>query len=238
MNTNAIPSKAVPYILYQRTSYITLTHTLLYRALRRVSPVSLYKPTVYLESLLHGNKIKQLYLQDMEREYETIKKYLPSECSSILDIGCGLAGIDIFLGKHFSGRPVDFYLLDKSKIENEVYYLFKESGAFYNSLQLAEQILLESGIEKEKIHLVEATVNNDINITKQVDLIISLISWGFHYPVHTYLEKAYEKLSPSGTLILDVRKDTSGLDEVKAKFAYVEKIAETSTKIRILAKKS
>ena len=42
-----------------------------------------------------------------------------------------------------------------------------------------------------------------------VDLIYSHMSWGFHYPLETYLDAAAEILKPSGRLILlvdEVRK--------------------------------
>lgn len=237
MNINSIPQQAVPYILYQRTSYLTLTHTLAYRALNRLMPFSLYKPAVQLESALRGKRIKQMYLADMEKEYNSIRQHLPESCQSVLDIGCGLAGINIFLSQHYNAQNVDFYLLDKSKMEDEIYYLYKESGAFYNSLGMAEEILLNNNIPKDKIHLIEATENNDINTSATFDLVISLISWGFHYPVSVYLDKAYDKLNPGGTLIIDVRKDTSGLEDLEQKFGAVNKIEETRTKYRVVAKK-
>ncbi len=236
MNTeNAkLPDEAVPYILYQRTAYMKFIHSLPYRALRKISPVSFYKPVVNLEAKLRKSAIKKAYIDDMHHEYETMKAHLPAKCKSIVDIGCGVAGVNIFLQKHYD-ESVDFYLLDKTETNEEIYYLYNDKGAFYNSLNIAQDVLLENGIEKKNIHLVEATENDDINIKGSVDLIISLISWGFHYPVAIYLDKAYKKLSKGGHLIIDVRKETGGYALIKKKFGKTKVIEETETRERILA---
>lgn len=233
-----IPNNAVPYILYQRTAYLRFTHSLLYRGLRRISPISLYKPTVHLESLLRGTAIKAAYMSDMEKEYSIIRPYLPEDCASVLDIGCGIAGINIFLNRHYEDRNIDFYLLDKSKIEDDVFYLFNQKGAFYNSLELARDVLKDNKITPDHIHLVEANDKNEIRVEEQIDLIISLISWGFHYPVSVYLDRAHDILSYRGCMIIDVRKETDGLTLLKDKFCSVEIIEETQTRNRVVCKKS
>lgn len=229
-----IPDEAVSYILFQRTAYLKIVHSLPYRALSKISPASLYKPAVFLEARLRKSVIKANYLEDMRQEYEGFKDYLPEKVTSILDIGCGVAGINIFLQRHY-GHDIDFYLLDKTGVEDEVYYLFSDRGAFYNSLDIARDVLTTNGIANENIHLLEATDTNDINIHGKIDLIISLISWGFHYPVSTYLEQAYDKLAESGRLIIDVRKDTDGLEGIREKFGNISVIEESGTRQRILA---
>ena len=232
-----IPKKAISYSLFQRTAYLKYTHSLLYRAIRKISPISLYKQTVQLESVFRSEKITSLYMADMEREYLNIKNHLPEICESIVDVGCGIAGINIFLNQHYKDKAVQFFLLDKSKVEDNVFYLFKPKGAFYNSLELAGDVLKANGIPQENIHLVEANDKNEMNIKQNVDLIISLISWGFHYPISTYLERAYELLNAEGRLIIDVRKNTDGEEALVRLFGNVEVIDETDTRKRFVAVK-
>ena len=174
-----------------------------------------------------------MYLSDMEREYRSMKEFLPDNCSRILDIGCGIAGIDIFLNEHYSNRSVDFYLLDKNEIEERVYYMYEEKGAFYNSLDLAKSTLVINGVEENHVHLIEAADNNDINMDKSVDFVLSLISWGFHYPVGVYLDKVYDLLVEEGVLILDIRKNTDGLDLLNQKFGNHKVVNETSKFCRV-----
>lgn len=233
----SIPDKAVPYILFQRTAYLKYTNSFLYKALRKVSPMPLYKPVVYLESFFRGGAIKDLYMEDMAHEYAVIKNALPEECRSVLDIGCGIAGINIFIQKHYNNEDLKFYLLDKSAVEDNVFYLFNARGAFYNSLDLARDTLMSSGIKKQNIALLEANEKNDISVAGSLDLIISLISWGFHYPIATYLDRVHEILSEKGRLIIDVRKETDGLDLLKSRFSNVQIIEETTTRQRVVCSK-
>ena len=47
-----------------------------------------------------------------QKEINTIKNFLPNEVENIMDVGCGLGIINIFLDKIYS-NAVNFYLLDK-----------------------------------------------------------------------------------------------------------------------------
>ena len=133
-----------------------------------------------------------------------------------------------FLNEHYFNNKVDFYLLDGTRIEEKVFYMFEGKGAFYNSLDVAREVLMDNKIRKDKIHLIEANDDNDIKITNEkMDLVISLISWGFHYPVETYLDKVSNLLSEEGTIIMDIRKNTNGIDVIKQKFSKFDIIFET-----------
>lgn len=223
-----ISDKAVKYILFQRTGYITYRNTFIVRVLRKLIPFLNYNRTIWLESKMRRSAIKQLYTDDIEKEYSSIREFLPENCSKILDVGCGVAGIDVFLNEHYLNNKVDFYLLDKTHIEEKVFYMFEGKGAFYNSLDVAREMLMDNEIRKDKIHLIEANDDNDIKITNEkMDLVISLISWGFHYPVETYLDKVSNLLSEEGIIIMDIRKNTNGIDVIKQKFSKFDIIFET-----------
>jgi 16S rRNA G1207 methylase RsmC len=171
----------------------------------------------------------------MEAEYLDIKSYLPLKTKNILDIGCGIGGIDIFLSKHYNSPETTFYCLDKTQSDN-IYYGFKEKAAFYNSLDVAREFLSLNGIKN--ICTLSANDNNTIETNEKFDLILSLISWGFHYPVETYLFQAYTHLQVDGHMIIDIRKNTNGLDKIKTVFSNIKVISETDKKIRILAIKT
>ena len=170
----------------------------------------------------------------MRNEYSCIKRYLPERCDAILDIGCGVAGIDAFLNLHYASE-INFYLLDKSIIQKDIYYQYNEYAAFYNSLDIAKTMLATNGVQTENIHLTEATELNDINIDRFVDLIISLLSWGFHDPISAYINQAYEKLNPGGSLILDMQRGNNAKTELQSKFDRIEIIEENKSPRRILA---
>ncbi len=237
MKPNQIPTSAVKYILFQRTGYLLSVNSLLLRALRRACPFITYNFMVGLEAKLRPQKIIDMYFADMKREYESLKEFLPADCSRILDIGCGVAGIDVYLNRHYLDKGVEFCLLDRSQTDEKVYYLYEAKGAFYNSLDLARATLVNNGVDEGNVHLIEATENNEINIDENVDLVVSLISWGFHYPVSTYLDRAYDVLNKGGALILDIRKGTDGLDLIAERFGEYRKIYDAKKYARICATK-
>lgn len=238
-NTLAVPDAAIPYILFQRTAYLRFPVAPVYRFFNRVLPFEtpLYNVVVAIESRLRRRQIKTLYAEDMQREYQTLRQCLPERCNAVLDVGCGVAGIDVFIARHYPNHDLRFYLLDKSEVEQNVFYLFKSQGAFYNSLDVARTLLTSNGIAAECVQLVEANQRNAIDIDAQVDLVLSLISWGFHYPVVTYLDRVRELLSDDGVLILDVRRGTGGLEDLRRAFRQVEIVHAADKFERVLARK-
>lgn len=234
-----IPDAAVKFILFQRTNYLRLWNSKFWRALFKLNPFSSYESVVNFEARLFCDDIKNRYRNDMMEEYRQLQNYLPGKCGAILDIGCGMAGIDTFLYKHYlQSSELRFYLLDKTDIEEKVFYGFKEQGAFYNSLELARELLTQNGIEAEMIFTQEATEKNGILFDTTFDLVISLLSWGHHYPVSVYLEQVYEKLNPGGHLIIDIRTGTDGEKTVMQKFGNLDIVTVNRKNTRIRAIKT
>ena len=214
-----VPNNAVKYILFQRTelSIYRSKEWLLRFVMNKYLPI--YNFAVNLEALLLSNRAKKLFSADMEVEYFNLKEYLPERPENILDIGCGVAGIDVMLTRHYGkeGKKVNFYLLDKTELNKKVFYGLEKTAAYYNSLDIARDFLIANGVSNENIHTQEVT-GDPVFPGKQFDLVISLISWGFHYPVETYLEEVYGLLKPGGKLIIDVRKGSGGEKFIEDKF--------------------
>lgn len=241
-----IPRKAVKFVLFQRTQYLFFRRSVVVQKIitflpKRIawaleSVFSYFDSVVSVEAMFTRKKVEELFNQEMNNEYESMKQYLPANANSILDIGCGVAGIDIFLNKHY-GSP-NIYLLDKTEMPSKVYYGLTSKGCYYNSLDIAKKLLEENGVKSENIHLEEA-MDNKINFDTKFDLVVSLISWGFHYPVSTYLDEVYEKLNNGGALIIDVRKKSGvdGIEEIRKKFGNVGTVYESSGNTRVFATK-
>lgn len=230
----AIPKKSLKYILFQRTGY--LRNNFIFKLLSKLGEFEFfYKATVIIKCWLFSLQIKKSFGEDMIREYSTIKPYLPQRLSSVLDIGSGVAAIDALISDHY-GNNVDVFLIDKTMVDKNVYYKLEKRGSFYNSLSVAKELLDLNGVKS--VHLQEATDDNRINFNYEFDLIISLISWGFHYPIETYLSQAYQKLKSNGILIVDVRKNTLGENEIKKQFGNIQIIFESNKFIRVLASKA
>ncbi len=229
-----ISNKALKYILFQRTEFsIYQSYPKLLRLVMN-KKFHIYNLAIKIESLLFKSRTKRLFSLDMEREYSIIKDHLIQKAGKVLDIGCGVAGIDIMLNKHYlsNGQHPSFYLLDKSEVNSKVYYGIEKEAAYYNSLNIAKELLIDNGVESDKIFLQEVD-SSPIYPSDKFDLIISLISWGFHYPIYTYLDQVYDRLNVGGQLIVDVRKGTDGFELLKNKFGSYEVIYEARKHQRV-----
>ena len=232
-----VPGEAVSFILYQRTNYLQFSNSVIYKFLYKIFPNASYKLLVNIESKVFRDQIVNRYAESMHNEYMNIKDYLPDKCESVLDIGCGVAGIDPFIAWHYH-LPILFYLLDKTTTDNKIMYGYRQRASFYNSLIIAQKLLVHNHIQGTQIHLIEADDNYTVPITTHIHIVISLLAWGFHFPVNTYLEQVYSLLSDTGILILDVSKNSNGANELRKKFSSVSIIGERKDHIRILAKKA
>ncbi len=236
MKTIKIPKEAIKYVLFQRTGYLKDNYVFnLLSIFGYFNPF--YKSSVSLKSFLFHRQIEKEFNADMVSEYLIIKPFLPLKITSLLDIGCGMAGIDILLSEHYANN-IDIFLIDKTLINKKIYYHFKKKGAFYNSLQISKTILKNNDINSGNIYLQEATQDNRISFEGNFDMVISLISWGFHYPILTYLDEVYKKLKIEGILIVDIRKNSGGENEMKRKFGNYKIIFSSKTYLRVLARKT
>jgi len=164
--------------------------------------------------------IAKCYEADIGRTYESIKAYLPENCSRVLDIGCGLGGIDLMVYNHYNGN-VELNLFDYSKVDDKIHYGYQNTGSIYNSLELSKEFLVMNGVDESKIKIHDA--ENEFPVGR-FNVVLSILSCGFRYPVSTYLDKVKNFLD--GVAIFDIRKDTDQIEELKANFNHVDVIAE------------
>ncbi len=219
--TYTLPDEAREFVLFQRTALLP-KRAKPGRLMRNLERLGLrdnsYEKFVRDYARQEPALIDQRYFEDMGEIAARLLPHIPKSTRSIVDIGCGIAGLDVFLYQALD-KP-DLILLDKTAIESKVWYMFESKGAFYNSLELARDTLVQNGVPADKVSALEAPENGEIALPKgSVDLVVSTISWGFHYPVSVYAKSVRDILSPQGALILDVRKDTGGEAELEEFFA-------------------
>lgn len=164
--------------------------------------------------------VKAAYARLIREDYEEMERWLPSRCGSILDIGCGLAGIDTYLYERYD-RPA-LNLLDgtrKAAHNSERIDFHAEGMLPYNDMMIARELLTLNGIAARDIY--EWPIGHKTP-SIPCNLCISLLSWGWHYPIETYVDLAWDSLAAEGKLILDVRGGHLGahaLTEKGFKFA-------------------
>lgn len=192
-----------------------------------------YKYVLLQRTSINKGDVENDYSNHISSDYDEIKAYLPESCHSIVDIGCGAAGIDIFLYHHYENPHI--HLFDKTQVSDKVYYGFRNEGAFYNSLDIAKKVLVDNDVSSEFIHIHSVDDNKlDLN-DNSVDFVISLFSWCFHYPVETYIHEVKRILKDDGIVIVDVRtKEKHQIDIFRDHFKFVNILSEGQSHLRVM----
>jgi hypothetical protein len=138
------------------------------------------------------------YSDVLADEYRVIARYLPPSCRSILDVGSGMGGLNVYLNEHFGGC-CDVTLLDGVDDPPNV-ELHRKT---FNHMQIARLFLGANGVEQ--VDFIDA---NDAHrrATRTYDLIVSKQSWCFHYEPQRYLDLVLSACHPRTKLIVDVRR--------------------------------
>lgn len=222
-----------PYVLMQRTEILPKRNDSSFlRLLTKIGLRKNYNDYLTSYSRNHPEEIDLKYSEIMRSEARFVMQHIPKKISKILDIGCGIPALQAYLFNLLDSNP-QLFLLDRTRIEQSNWYLYEEKSAFYNSLEIGEEILKLNKVPPENINLIEAPDDGNITLEpKSLNLIISTISWGFHYPISTYIESVYNILSDSGILIVDVRKNTEG--EGLLNTLFVTEVIKEEKKYRTL----
>jgi SAM-dependent methyltransferase len=224
-----LPRGAEPYLALQRTTYQHPVN----RPFRWIGLGALYDRLLLaaVESRRTAS-LARAYQDDLQREHTQMAPFLPASVGRVLDIGCGLGGIDVFLHRHCSGG-FDLTLLDREGRSGS-FYGFQAEAAYYNSLAVARALLCANGVPDARI--ATADLDRDgFPGERPYDLVVSLLSWGFHYPVDVYLSRVLAALAPGGVVIIDVRKGTDGEQQLQAAFGAPPRVIADAPKHRRLA---
>ncbi len=134
----------------------------------------------------------------------------PMKPGRVADIGSGYAFLDLFLYRAFECNLV---LIDIEESENR-HFGFAEEGAGYASLAKARAFLEANGVPADRITTINPR-KEPLEKAGAVDLAISLISCGFHYPARSYDAFFREQVKPDGLIALDIRKGSGGIPYLK-----------------------
>ena len=210
-------SKSRKLLLLQRNELLSDKQNILRKKFGRL---------IFTNILINYFQIKNLE-QNTEnlflREIETFKNHLPENAKNIMDIGCGLGIINIYLNKIFDNYP-NFFLLDKNRIDKKIKYGFSLNYESYNDLNETKNILLENQMNLNQINIFD--VEKVINIDEKIDLVISLKSMGYHYPFESYLKLFNQCCNKNTFFIFDLSKVYFNQNELKKYFEKIEIIYE------------
>jgi len=182
---------------------------------------------------LPNNKIGKAYYTACLNDFNSFKEYLPNiPIQYILDIGAGVGGIDIFLYQQL-GRNSYFYLIDKNKKDSKIIYGYSDTPSAYNNFQICSKFFKLNKFSVNRYSYIENfTIKNH-----KFEIILSLLSCGFHYPVTFYLDTILNKISDNGIVIFDIRKKTDQIKILQKVFSQVIVAKEFTKYQRVICKK-
>lgn len=140
---------------------------------------------------------------------------------SIADIGCGYAIFDLFAYRVFGASLL---LIDIEETEAR-HFGYRDEGAGYSSLATARAFLVGNGVPEDKIKTWNPA-QEEAPKGDPLDLAVSFLSCGFHYPVDMYIPFFRFGLTPRGAVILDLRA---------ARASESMALLETLGKVRVLS---
>lgn len=187
---------------------------------------------LYAEAMLRKKAILGGAMSDIEREFATIRDYLDSRTvSRMIDIGCGHGLIDLLFWREYRCA---LHLVDIEKTADR-HHDWNSKGAGYASLKAARSFLIRNGVPGEMIQATNPKKQMLAVKPGETDLVISLLSAGFHYPVSEYAATVLKALRPGGVFIFDARNG-AGQDTLEG-FSSVEAIDEGPKRRRLAAVK-
>jgi hypothetical protein len=207
--------KAKKLLLLQRNELLTEKQNFLRKKYGR------FLFTNFLIHYFQNKNIEKICEELFRNEISTIEKFLPKNIKNIMDVGCGLGIINIFLNEVYRKKP-NFYLLDKNRIDSKIKYGFSSNYESYNDLNETRKILLDNGLENSKINIFD--VDEKINIEKKIDLVLSLKSMGYHYPFKNYISLFAKCCTEDTIFIFDIFSNQYEVSFFKKYFDYVEVI--------------
>ena len=131
----------------------------------------------YIKLQRTGHKDVSEYIKELYEEFLIIEDFIPDNIRHIIDIGCGICGIDILIN---NCSDVAMFDLIDGDINNTPTYGFNDKSSFYNSFDAAREMLRINNITEEQYMLSCASNYKELpKYGYKFDLVLSLLSCGY-----------------------------------------------------------
>ncbi len=148
-----------------------------------------------------GVVLAQRAARIIQTEFEAMLPELDAMAPSrVADIGCGYGFFDLFVHDRYGAE----LLLIDIEGNDRRHFGFEEEGAAYTSLWTAERFLQANGVSLDKVDSWNPEVD-DAPQTDKIDLAVSFLACGYHFPVDMYLPFFRYGVRKGGHIVLDVR---------------------------------
>lgn len=153
---------------------------------------------------------KRLYGELIYQYFLGMEPYFPKKVDSIIEVGCGLATIEVFIKRKYPDAHLSLLdgtgenIVKRDTPEEVGQGGWQETLAPYNSRAHTEMLLNANGVTVDRWISIGTTEH------LKADLILSMASWGLHYPFANY--------DADGFVICDLRRTHEGarINAIKA----------------------
>lgn len=149
----------------------------------------------------------------------------PTRRPRLVDIGAGLAMYHVKIHRYYRNRSIHHIVDRSANISTRGGKYTRHGGfhasaitggsfPFYSSLECAADIVRANGFPNANSFRTVHAEKGAISALgdESIDLVMSVLSWGFHYPISTYADEVRRVLKPvSGRLIIQGLKDVTGI---------------------------
>lgn len=143
--------------------------------------------------LVSGQNRVEEYISRIEHEFAVLAPHLEPPLESVLDIGCGLAGLSALIAREFDAKSVTLWDGAGEASNRKVGY-HADTQAWADVELGRAMVKANSG----------AWVSTE-PVGAPYDLVLSSRAWGLHFPLETYLPYVAWHLGPKGAVIVDIR---------------------------------
>jgi hypothetical protein len=150
----------------------------------------------------------------------------------IASIGCGIAGPDVYLCQTLKGRVDYYHAYDNDGTTRQAGCSKEWLDSFYNNGDLTREFIGNNcshdlaDVSVEYRNLPDHQVVSD-----RYNVIISLLSMGFHYPVMQYESFIQRLLEKDGLLIADIRKPSVAIPDCLEEVTQLSKYRKVFKKL-------
>lgn len=162
-----------------------------------------------IESYFFSESIRDQVLDaievDFSRDTRQVLSLLSSaeQLNNVVSIGPGNGVLETMLLKKLSPRSPDITLIDIESSDSH-HHGYATTGSGYANLTKTRDFMVGNGLKRNSIRLCNPQVQSLPD--EPFDLLISILSMGFHYPCDGYSEYIKRKCNPFGLVIIDKRK--------------------------------
>ena len=140
----------------------------------------------------------------MQSYCDTYLRFIPVNSKKIVSVGSGASTFELMLSKYCIDSKI--FLLDKSENilgvgERKDSFSETNSQGFYNSWEIVYDAIKTSNLNENSFVFLDPEDDWD----NDLDVVISLASWCWHYPFEFYADKLLKSLKIGGTLILEIQ---------------------------------